>query len=207
VKPEVKAQLKAVKRLIRESQRGAEKRRREDVALVLQNMEIFELGRPFTGLNQRQQLVAEARLAVVREVERLQLELGSFWAAAARLEKLSKKGSLQDALQTKIQTANIRSHQRPGIGVSASVLYKWHKLSAMGLEALAPAEGWNNALPDWVRPLFDLLGAMDKPSVNLAAKALRKKGYSSDPKRAKQYVRMVAEWVRAEKGIAREGPG
>ncbi|MBN2427104.1 MAG: hypothetical protein JXK94_02080 [Deltaproteobacteria bacterium] len=193
------ARLKNLKGKLRQVRLKAQQDRQADIDLVLQNMEMLDSPVTSKTLTQRQKSVAEARLLLLKEVESLQDGTMGFFSAAILFERLVKKGEISKDVAENIRIANIRSKpEKPAI-VAASTLYRWHSEYNGELASLTPAESWNNALPEWVKPMFELFQTMEKPNLKRTVAELKKMGFSADLNRAKQYIKQVADRVREEK--------
>ena len=130
-----------------------------------------------TRASDRERTVATARLAFVREIERLSGIVGKE-KAVQHLVSASRLGSLSPALQELISTAT--ACKRGGT-LSRRSLYRWASDYAEGGEAaLLPAFRKSEPLPDWFEAFLGYYQKPQHPTVALAydefARALKKRG-------------------------------
>lgn len=131
----------------------------------------------WTRASDRERTVATARLAFVREIERLSGIVGKE-KAVQHLVSASRLGSLSPALQELISTAT--ACKRGGT-LSRRSLYRWASDYAEGGEAaLLPAFRKSEPLPDWFEAFLGYYQKPQHPTVALAydefARALKKRG-------------------------------
>ncbi len=124
-----------------------------------------------SGLTEPQRATVLARLALVREVERMSVVTGKE-SAIRHLLAAAKAGTLADRLAQLIPSANARFGAGAGRGLSRRRLYEWCALYAEGGElALAPrAPQKDMTVPAWA-PLF--LAAYQRPQNPSLAEAYR----------------------------------
>lgn len=188
-----------LKRLRRSMNVNGAKARQADIALVLQNMDVLDHPPLQECFSLRQKAVAEAKLSLLKEVEKLRQKDEGFLSAACRFEKMIKTGCLSEHVMETVRLANIRSRPGEKAFIAGRTLYRWN-MDYNGLfENLIPADSWNNDLPEWVRPMFELFHDMENPNIKGAVSELRRRGFSAEIKRAKQYIRQVADRVRTER--------
>lgn len=131
----------------------------------------------WTRASDRERTVATARLAFVREIERLSGIVGKE-KAVQHLVSASRLGSLAQVLQELISTAT--ACKRGGT-LSRRSLYRWASDYAEGGEAaLLPSFRKSEPLPDWFEEFLGYFQKPQHPPVALAydefARAVQKRG-------------------------------
>ncbi len=176
----------------------AQRRRREDIALILNNMDIFERPEPKRELTKWQKEVASARQALINLVEENQKKSESFLVSASRFEKIVQQGMVSEELVELINSARVQRKASKQFSMSKRTLMDWKKIYDGSLTSLAPAIAWNNELPDWVKPMFQLFSTMEPLSIRGAVSLLREQGLKAELKGAKKYIKQLADRIREE---------
>jgi len=195
---DIEKQMQRAQTLRNQVRLEAQQRRQADIDLVLNRLEVFEWPEPQRELTPWQREVAEARLGVLNEVAALQEDTEVFFAAAVRFERLSRSGKLSAATTLRIGLANLVRDKEKALTVAADTLCRWRSADDGTLASLAPAVAWNNAVPEWVKPMFLLLKTMEKPTLKGAVRELQRQGMSAEINRAKQYIKQLADRIRSE---------
>jgi len=193
---DIGTKLERLNQLRTQAREKARIERLADIDLILRRMDVFDQSVASPGLTAWQLEVAEARLAIIKEVEAVQTGTMSFSVAAKHFERKAQDGELPEKLTKLILKANTRPQHlgRPEIGMGA--LIRWCAAYDGNLESLAPAVGWNNAIPGWVKIMFELWKEMDQPTIKGVVAELRRRGFTAEHHRAKRYIKQLADQIR-----------
>jgi hypothetical protein len=146
------------------------------------------------ALNVWQNSVAEARLVVIEELERMAEALGlPFDKAATRLAEMSLAGQLSPEVQEALKTAKMA--KRKSISISKSQLLKWRQVARAGLREIAPKVPEFAHPPEeleWRKALFALILERRDMTLDGAVKELRARGHHIRYKAARVFVRRLA---------------
>ncbi|ADP87625.1 Mu transposase C-terminal domain-containing protein [Nitratidesulfovibrio vulgaris] len=128
-----------------------------------------------SGYTQRQREVAFARLAFIREIERLSVLTG-VEAAINKLVQDAGDGALPPHLMDLVRAANDRYGDGGKRGLSRRRLYAWRAgYLAMGEEALVPKHATPDlSVPPWADAFMTLFQRPQKPSIARAHRDLCK---------------------------------
>lgn len=198
MKKDLNDQFRRLRNLRNQVNSDGQRRRQTDIDLVLANMDVFRRPEPQIQLTQWQQSVAEARLALLNEVADIQVEPEGFFAAATRFVQQLRAGELSKPIVAMVALANSRANEKNVTTVAVSTLCRWQSQYNSDLRSLAPAVAWNNAVPEWVQPMFELWKSMEKPTLKGVVVKLQENGVGADLKRAKQYIKQLADRIRSE---------
>jgi putative transposase len=133
----------------------------------------------------------EARLLVLRELQRLEKHLGTN-KAIAELIRLGREGQLPAALQDALDVANRRNGgTKTARLVDRSTLLRWRKLAKQGGTALAPKDGSRShegTVPAWGKDLLKAFRQPTKPSLKNAVEDLQGEGVDFSYGQARRFL-------------------
>lgn len=161
------------------------------------------LGHDTTHLKAWQREHLEARLAILREVERLG-HVGGVEHAIHHVAGASRAGKLPPHLQALVCVAN-----HTGAALSVRTIKRWRAAAQAGIGALAPRPGRGDGMPPWAAALLDAWRQPQKPSITSAVRALHRPGALPEGVRPPSYDqarRFLAKVGAVEKLRGRKGP-
>lgn len=158
---------------------------------------------PETALKQWRRETAEARLAIIRELERLEAQVGTNRAVGVLIE-MARKKSLPDHIMQLIPKANKRSGGKDGgRTLSRTTLFRWKKQAASGLAALAPKDVESKKIPSWAPDLLKAFRKPQNPPLSEAVAEIRMAGHDVSYSQARRWLEKVGD---VEKRKGRMGP-
>ncbi|MEW6427293.1 MAG: Mu transposase C-terminal domain-containing protein [Thermodesulfobacteriota bacterium] len=148
---------------------------------------------PETALKQWQRETAEARLAIVRELERLEAQVGTNRAVGVLLE-LAADGRLPVHIRQLIQVANKRSGAGDGgRTLSRTTLFRWKRAAGGGIAALAPKDVEPKQVPSWAPDLLKAFRKPQNPPLSEAVAEVRMAGHDVSYAQARRWLEKVGE--------------
>jgi putative transposase len=157
---------------------------------------------PLSELKKWQRDTYEARLALYREFQRLESDLGTV-KAADELAGIAKTGRLPSHLQQLVPVANARSGSKRGkSSLSKSTILRWKsEVKQDGLTALAPKTVCNQSRPAWADAFCKRFHRPQKPSIPEAMQAMI---YDLPPGVAMPSYSQVTRWHRGRSKLDQE---
>ncbi|MBF0096263.1 MAG: transposase [Magnetococcales bacterium] len=147
-------------------------------------------------LKKWQRDIMDARLIVLREVERVAEEM-TISEAIGVVVALAADGTLPSAVQAAVPVALAKKG-----GLSASTIRRWQAAEKLGLGALAPT-AVERGEPEWVRPFMAVYRAPSRPTVADTLRQMGERGVAAhlipSYAQALRHVNAIGE-VEASKG-------
>ncbi len=177
---------------------------RKEVELIVQHPEVLKEEPIVKTLTPWQREVMEARLEILKEIDRVREIMGSCNAAVEEVVWLARNGLLDPPLQKLVFVANVSTKKnQEKETLSRSTIMRWKKALRSGPDDRAPKEQQEMPQPAWVKPLFEILRQNKDISCHAMVRELEAMGIKAYYRNVRIRIRLLAEKIKKHHGTRR----